>query len=458
MNDAPEIAPIKPAIKQAVILVHGMGEQAPMQTLRGFVQTMWVSNTDILARDPGDPAGTDNPIWWKPDPRTGSYELSRVTTRAGHQSSEASEGPRTDFFEFYWADLTEANTIEQLQDWFMSLLWRRRSQVPANVRSVWYILWAVTVFFGVLALWGALAKIFDWPFSGWASATLGLSGLVWLLAHTAVLGTFGDVARYVRAQPANIAARQAIRDRGLTLLRELSDGGQYCRIILVGHSLGTIIAYDLIKLFWSERSVARTMIEGDALHQACQACQSAGQQAAGSRDAAALDAYRAAQRAVFQAMQGRGGAEGPWLISDFVTVGSPLSHAQFLLEPDKTRLDIGIEERRFPVNPPLSEGSDGFLYQPHRRSDPTIWSAHHAAPFAAIVWNNLYDSAKAIVFGDLISGPVRDNFGWGVKDIEVTIRRRWLLARRFFTHTLYWTDTGDPAHLEALRKALDLAR
>lgn len=29
------------ASKQAIILVHGMGEQTPMETLRGFVKTVW---------------------------------------------------------------------------------------------------------------------------------------------------------------------------------------------------------------------------------------------------------------------------------------------------------------------------------------------------------------------------------------------------------------------------------
>jgi len=30
--------------KQAVLLIHGIGEQRPMDTLRGFVETVWTSD------------------------------------------------------------------------------------------------------------------------------------------------------------------------------------------------------------------------------------------------------------------------------------------------------------------------------------------------------------------------------------------------------------------------------
>ena len=33
--------------KQAVLHIHGIGEQRPMDTLRGFVDTVWTSHTDI---------------------------------------------------------------------------------------------------------------------------------------------------------------------------------------------------------------------------------------------------------------------------------------------------------------------------------------------------------------------------------------------------------------------------
>ena len=54
-------------------------------------------------------------------------------------------------------------------------------------------------------------------------------------------------------RPLTVAAREAIRNRGLELLRKIHDKNEYGRIILVGHSLGCFVAYDLLQLFWHER-------------------------------------------------------------------------------------------------------------------------------------------------------------------------------------------------------------
>jgi hypothetical protein len=42
--------------------------------------------------------------------------------------------------------------------------------------------------------------------------------------------------RYTRAEPDNIAARAAVRDRGLKLLRALHDTTNYKRIVIVAPS------------------------------------------------------------------------------------------------------------------------------------------------------------------------------------------------------------------------------
>ena len=96
---------------------------------------------------------------------------------------------------------------------------------------------------------------------GWA-LTLTAAVLAWL-AHSIAVPYAGRVVRYTRATPDNIAARKDIRERGLALLDELH-GKDYERIIVVGHSLGSILAYDLISYFWARRAGARTFVEGSA--------------------------------------------------------------------------------------------------------------------------------------------------------------------------------------------------
>ncbi|MEW8268619.1 MAG: hypothetical protein AB2731_20955 [Candidatus Thiodiazotropha sp.] len=55
----------------------------------------------------------------------------------------------------------------------------------------------------------------------------------------------GDAARYLRPAAQNIQRRQEIRTAGVDLLKNLHDRG-YDRIIIVGHSLGSVIGYDIL--------------------------------------------------------------------------------------------------------------------------------------------------------------------------------------------------------------------
>ena len=96
-------------------------------------------------------------------------------------------------------------------------------------------------------------------YKGWQLGVV-IAALGWVATSFIVL-YFGRVVRYTRAKPDNIAARQNIRERVLALLSELHDK-EYVRIIVVGHSLGSILAYDLISYFWAERQAARIVVNG----------------------------------------------------------------------------------------------------------------------------------------------------------------------------------------------------
>ncbi len=160
-----------------------------------------------------------------------------------------------------------------------------------------------------------------------------------------------------------------------------------------------------------------------------------------------------------------------------MTLGCPLTHAEFLLVADKRALAAAKRERLFPVAPPLPDNIDApaepasILYAPEEADrkafantgvrTPGKWFPHHAAPFAVVRWTNIFDAPHAVVFGDLVSGPVRGPFGPGIDDRPVAIKRPFLFGTtaRFFTHTLYWDlgnaqQTGYLAHIEALREAI----
>ena len=106
--------------------------------------------------------------------------------------------------------------------------------------------------------------------------------------------------------PRNIAMRHNIRERGLKLLRDLHDSGQYERIVMVAHSLGSIVAYDLVSLFWASRPQALTIREGEPAFQKLRALEAAAHALASADDANRADllnAYREAQREVDELWQ-----------------------------------------------------------------------------------------------------------------------------------------------------------
>jgi hypothetical protein len=474
-----------PPKKVAIVVAHGMGEQIPMETLRGFVEAAWVTNKDAhWPATPSDERAED--IWFMPDAVAGSLELRRITTRwTKPEASSTKRGPRADFFEFYWADLAEGTTVEEVWDWIQTLLLRWPSQIPKGLIGVWVALWAASAIMIIVSLLAVL----PWP-GGWWHVVFAIAAVaVGYILKRFISPYLGDVARYVRADPRNIAMRHAIRERGLKLLQDLHDTKSYERIIIVAHSLGAIIAYDLVSFFWATRRDALTVREDDdAVFQKLRAVETAAHSLAAATEedrVKLMQAYREAQRKLRLAMRS-GGEDGTgrlrepkeeWLISDLVTLGSTLAHASFLLARDADDLRDKIARWLFPTNwpqfqviqteqkrkiddrpepPPASvlgppEGLFSYFAGP-----PKTWSLHHAAPFAAVRWTNIYDTHRPVLRGDIISGPVAPVFGAGIRDIDLKDLRG---QSRVFSHTLYWalpTGGGSMAHIEALRKAIDL--
>jgi hypothetical protein len=471
---------------QAVVVVHGMGEQRPMDTIKNFVRAVWVSDPDITRNDLPNPTM----VWSKPDSRTGSLELRRITTRETIASPpEFPAGVRTDFYELYWADLTAGSTWDQFTSWVFRLLLRPWSLVPPDVRSAWVLLAFLSVLVALLAVIGVLPATV-WSCIGWP----WLENWHWLLTavavaatagiHKVVAATFGRVVRYTRADPDNIAARAAVRERGLALLRALHQGKGYQRIVIVSHSLGTILAHDLLGYFWAEREAARCIREDSPEFENLAALERAAariaEPAPGEKD---FDAYFAAQRELRLALARRPAPDQAdpkapdrrWLISDFVTLGSPLAHAEFLLASDRNDLDNREAARELPTSPPCRELLDPGplscaertqklpIAVPREQSQlcsfpipPAyqVWELHHAAPFAAVRWTNVYDPAKLVFFGDVIGGPLAGVLGPAIIDVDL----RWLRGRQSgsFTHTKYWEIDDEPVHIEALRRAVNL--
>lgn len=498
----------KPKLKQAVVVIHGMGEQVPMETVRGLTDAVWVKDDTLVPpkrREPSLNTVRDgNDIWSKPDSRNRSHELHRMTTESDIH------GRRTDFYEFYWAHRIHGTTLDQVWSWITDLLLRNPTKrVPKNVFNVWIALWILTIilFAIIVALSAGIFQVVEQPAAITVLiAVLGLAttALVNWIKNTVLVKIFGDVVRYTKASPLNISRRQEIREKGVELLETLmgvnnsldapkaersKNKREYDRIIVVSHSLGTIVAYDILSLAFARinRLVDKNMggsaeAQIDALEKMISQRLDAG--------ALDIDMFQQAQSAALENLQAIG---SPWIVSDFITLGSPLTHAEFLISDDEKALTEAQAERRYPTCPPQMEhdlrtGENHFTYLPGKRAKVGIDTRvpHHAALFGFTRWTNIYSPRKWFIWGDIVSGPIGRHFGLcttnnsslesnklsGIRDIPVLPPRDENNAVKkgfkipFMTHTKYWNmeigiagKQGDtPHHISVLRKAINLLR
>ncbi len=423
---------------QAVVVIHGIGEQKPMDTLRGFVRAVW-SEDNAVHHEHGV-----NTVWSKPEFVSGTFELRRLST--GRNKA----GIRTDFFEFYWQHLVTGTTLSHVWSWTKLLLLRRPSTVPPALRGVWGVLVMLLIFSGATVLALTLPSESRFSLPGWAALVGGT--VVVPLASYVLRRIVGDAARYLYPDSENIANRTAIRNAGVSLLAKLHERG-YDRIIVVGHSLGSVIGYDILTHGWAACEdilpVQPNRVEQPALEN-LEAAARSGSWSSGS--------HGAGQRELLNELAALG---HPWRVTDFITIGSPLAHADILLAADSEDLRRKQSERELPTCPPLLErkGQEATFAYPHPkksgRNEKRPRTLHHGAVFGPTRWTNLYAPARRILWGDVIGGPVAPVFGQGVLDREVATSAK----NELLSHTRYWdmSDGGEPStSVRALREALDL--
>ncbi|MDB6112870.1 MAG: hypothetical protein JWR69_4620, partial [Pedosphaera sp.] len=177
--------------KVAVVLIHGVGEQVPMDTLRGFVEAVWTNNPAV-----GREGGV-NRIWSKPDTMSGDLELRRLTTSANRDRKYVH------FYEFYWAHMMNGTEVSHLLAWLWVLINRQPGAVPKQLRGVWYFLVtsAIAVALGFAAFW-----IWGDAVPAWLKIGAGAVGsVIWAtIGAFAVKKVAGDAARYLHVAPENI--------------------------------------------------------------------------------------------------------------------------------------------------------------------------------------------------------------------------------------------------------------
>lgn len=416
-----------PAAPSPRTVIHGIGSQRPLQTLRNAADA-------IYASDPGfhrQAGGKDDPDPWPDlwltfdrDVSERDVGLPMLTTPS---IAGAGQPPHyVGFQECYWAHLVSETRLVAVPLWLFELIRKGPWAMQPGIRPLWP---AITV---ASSLWLAAFAFLALTAAGWATATANFGAilgpvLVWgialaaaftlsgrnrtaamlatgiaawgfhvapsllglapapatmlpyapgdrtdtwvalgFVASFALINTFvlltivGDAARYYRAAPGNIAVRRAARKLAVDRLRALHDGAHYDRVV-VGHSLGTVIGYDMLRADWSEINHHLGDPHGHSRFDV--------QDAAGAKGAP-FDpaAWRNEKPGLLAAMAGlpRRRPDTRWIVSNFVTLGSPLTHARFLMADGNGAAALAGSFRRkrlareLPQDPAWHVGGEGW--------------------------------------------------------------------------------------------------
>lgn len=458
-------------VRQAVVIVHGMGEQRPLDALTQFVKAALPPRPAPPQDEPPKP-----PFYSRPDLMTESYE-SRVFLAPPVEATDGSiERTQTEFYEYHWAHLMQGNRLDDMWPTFKRMMlqpWR----VPAGLKVVWVLFWGLLVGAGVV-LWRA-----DWGYAQTDDVVrtiietvvgVGLGGFVLTYVITRLLPrflttSFVDVVRYLDTSPRSYGVRRDIRKGMVDLLvnlhgkRDMDGESRYQRIVVVAHSLGAFIAYDGITFLWTRMNTDKT----NRTSAAPAGLREVEEEASALVNAEAPEAgrFQQAQRDLWLGLRAQG---NPWLITDFVTLGTPMYFADRLYTKNRADFDGRVKRWELPTCPPQAEGGKSynnlfkqplwfsFVYANNR-------SLYHGAPFAVIRWTNMWFPARWGFFGDWFGERLAPLFGKGIRDVPLmeNTKMKWFLRSRFtpgYAHALYlkFPEDDTPGSVtRMLRDAID---
>jgi hypothetical protein len=446
--------------RQAIVVIHGMGEQKPNATVRGFVECI----VNYLKKNGTTEDDKQADVYDKPDKASGLYETRKLVLTKNDETHR----PTTHVYEFYWAHHMRDSKWGHITGWLKRLLFTTPGKIPQRLRKVYFTLWILLLAVAAVYTWFVIQR----GFKETAAIVSGITGLAiigiitrWLSAT--ILSSLGDAGRYMSATPDNIGQRQNIRKEGIAFLRALHESKDYDRIVVAAHSLGTVVAYDLLRLFWVEMSEtydpATKPFEQTGLK---------GVEAAGTKivwlprdkplsgeDEQLAEDFRVKQQQCWQEQRSAG---NQWLITDFITMGSPLAHLDYLLTSSVEEYGNRVKEKEFPVCPPYPDLYKGkateWLYNRDFKLDALneegkpvkLKLLNYSSMFGCTRWTNMYFSS------DFVGGPMRRIFGNGIKDVRIEAGKLKDYFPFPFGHTNYWDCPGGMNAQEAIMEALKL--
>lgn len=420
--------------KQAIILIHGIGEQRPMDTAAMFANAV---------------VG-DEKIYYKPSGYGLMGEIKKISI------PKKKNRPITDVYEYYWAHEFRDNKFSTINNWIFNLVVECAKKIisdmgvrPAEVKKAHFpiskerlVVAAGALYALIFILVAAIAIAASNALMSFVAVAIVGFALYKLLLSNILLGYLADAAKYLSNHPDNISARERVRSGAIKLLRDLNESEDYDRILVVGHSLGSVIGSDALTEYWHE-------VCDKAPH--CSNGRGAlkkkfaeiSQLTLNPSQPNFISQFQKCQRQMREELVRSGCV---WKISDIVTIGSPLCFANFILaRNDSDFREKTLKTQQLLLCPPL-EDVDDLLFLGPAQGDPLRSSRYPSSSSAYLYtrWTNLHGTK------DAIGGPLSPLYGVGVFDIKIES-----VGGFFSAHTEYFSADNQRISNQ-LRSALKL--
>lgn len=267
--------------KTAVLVIHGIGQQEPFETLNDFVMNFTGVYQDAVSKHPGAGSGKADVETWhmlKRFPDTWTESFIRV------DAPKVPEAPRIDVYEYYWAHMTQRMiSTGEVLSWIVdvaqgaSSFYSRNKHLRRNEKEdhlfeddgeLKKYKYLVCLLGRGKWLWKGLVMLESFlkdhpglktvPFLNWLG--MGLTGLKDALTGALkgpMVDFMGDVTLYTTTDNKSqyYAVRQKILDGAVLKAKALILDPDHDELLLVGHSLGSVIAYDVVSRLNKEAKV-----------------------------------------------------------------------------------------------------------------------------------------------------------------------------------------------------------
>ncbi len=241
----------------ALIIIHGIGQQSPFETLDQFCR-------GIIAHRQFQVSHTEHKIEAISNNKGDSYIDSYVRIHLKENNRLAF----LDVYEYYWANLTERQiTTSEIGEWIAQTLKGAKkayhntpelhSIAAKQKKDYWYKLTGL-LYKGMFIY--RLLRILHFLIPNWLKS---LKRAIEKKSEYVLISFVGDIAIYtgMDVKSKNFTIRSAILKGAVTLLKEITAKKVYKKVLIAGHSLGSVIAYDTLNKLQTEATLNEALRE-----------------------------------------------------------------------------------------------------------------------------------------------------------------------------------------------------